>query len=84
MWAYGCSLAGILGSNPAGGLGSLSLVSVVRFPVQVSGTGRSLVQRSPAECGVSECDIEMSKTRRTWPTKGLLRQKKYNFAKGNR
>jgi hypothetical protein len=24
--------------------------------VEVSGTGRSLVQRSPTDCGVSECD----------------------------
>jgi hypothetical protein len=28
----------------------------------------SLVQRSPTECGVSECDHEPSTVRRTWPT----------------
>jgi hypothetical protein len=39
----------------------LSLVSVVCCQVQVSATGWSLVQRSPAECGVSECDREASK-----------------------
>jgi hypothetical protein len=50
-WAYGRSLAGILGSNPAGGLGRLSVVIVVCCPVEVSATGRSLVQRAPIECG---------------------------------
>ena len=34
----------------------------------LSATSRSLVQRSPAECGVSECDIDASKIRRPWPT----------------
>ena len=48
----GGSLAGTEGSNPAGG--SLSLVSVVRH-VEVSATGRSFVQRSPIDWGVSEC-----------------------------
>ena len=33
-----CSLAGIVGSNPAGGLGVLSLVSVVCCQVVVSAT----------------------------------------------
>jgi hypothetical protein len=45
-------------------------VSVVCCYVDVSATGRSLVQRSPAECGVSECDREASKMRRPWPTGG--------------
>jgi hypothetical protein len=31
---------------------------------------RSLVQRRPAVCGVSECDREASITRRPWPTRG--------------
>ena len=31
---------------------------------------RSLVQRSPTECGVSECDRETSIMRRPWPTTG--------------
>jgi hypothetical protein len=47
---YGFSLAGIMGSNPAWGHGCLSLVSVAFCQVQVSATGRSLVQRSPTEC----------------------------------
>jgi hypothetical protein len=41
---------------PPGGDGFLSLVNVVCCQVEVSVTGRSLVQRSPTECGVSECD----------------------------
>jgi hypothetical protein len=35
---------------------------VVCFQVEVSAKGLSLVQRSPTECGVSECDREASKT----------------------
>jgi hypothetical protein len=46
---YGFSLAGIMGSNPTGGHGCLSLVSVTCCQVEVSATGRSLVQRSPTE-----------------------------------
>jgi len=33
-----------------------SLLNVVCCQVEVSATGRSLVQRSPTDCGVSECD----------------------------
>jgi hypothetical protein len=47
----------------------LSLVSVVCCQVEVSASGRSLVQRSPTECGVS-CDREASIMRRPWPTRG--------------
>jgi hypothetical protein len=45
----GRSLAGIVGLNPAGD-GCLSLVSVVCFQVQLSATGRSLLQRSLTVC----------------------------------
>ena len=38
-----------------------------------SATSRSLVQRSPTDCGVSECYRESSTIRRPWPTGGLLR-----------
>jgi hypothetical protein len=37
---------------------------------RVSKTGRSLVQRSPTKCGVSECDREASIMCRLWPTRG--------------
>ena len=42
----------------------MSLVSVLRCQVEVSVTGRSLVQRRPAGCGMSECDRGTSKRRR--------------------
>ena len=45
----------------------LSLVSVVYFRVEVSASGWSLVQRSPTECGVPECDRKVWKIRRAWP-----------------
>jgi hypothetical protein len=36
----------------------------------MSATGRSLVQRSPTECGVSECDLETSV--RSRPTRAVV------------
>jgi len=41
----------------------MSLVSAVRCQVDVSATGRSILQRSPIECGVSECHLETSTIR---------------------
>ena len=61
------------GFVPRRGHRSLSLVGVVRHQVEVSATGRSLVQRNPTECvcvracvreRVSECDRETSQG---WP-----------------
>jgi hypothetical protein len=43
-------------------------VRVLCCQVEVSATGWSLVQRSPTECGVSECDRVASITRKAWPT----------------
>jgi hypothetical protein len=37
---------------------SVSSESCVCCQVEVSATGRSLVQGSPADCGVSECDLD--------------------------
>jgi hypothetical protein len=48
----------------------LSLVSVVYYQVEVSASRTSPVQRSPTECGVSECDREVSTVRRPWPVRG--------------
>jgi hypothetical protein len=42
---------------------SQGTVYIVCCMVEVSATVRSLVQRSPAECGVSECDRETSQRR---------------------
>jgi hypothetical protein len=39
------------------GLGCLSVKNVMCCQVKVSATGRSLVQRNPADCGVSEVII---------------------------
>jgi hypothetical protein len=44
--------AGIVISNPTGGHERLSLVQCLCCQVEVSATGRSLVQRSSTECGV--------------------------------
>ena len=48
----GRPLAGIAGSNPAGEHGCLSLLNVVCGQVEVSATGRSLIERSATDCGV--------------------------------
>jgi len=48
----GRSLAEIVGSNPHRLHGCLSVVSVVCCRVEVCATNRSLVQRSPTDCGV--------------------------------
>jgi len=61
-------LAGIAGSNPNGAW--LSVVCVVCCQVDVSATGWSLVQRSPTECVMSECDREALLMRWPWPTGG--------------
>jgi hypothetical protein len=60
------------------------IVYVVRFvfcQIEVSATGRSLIQRSPTECGVSECDQEASITKRPWPTMLLRHGKNKIFSK---
>jgi hypothetical protein len=55
----------------------VSLVSVVFYLVEVSVTGRSLVQSSYTECGVFDCDLETSTTRRPKPI-GLSNHDKQN------
>jgi len=40
---------------------------------------RSLVQGSPTECGVSECDREASIMTRLWPTTGCYATEKKYF-----
>ena len=57
-WVYCRWLVGTAGSNPAGGMAVSSLVNVVYCQVKISATVQSLIQRSPAESGVSECDLE--------------------------
>jgi hypothetical protein len=57
----GSSLSGITGSNTAGAY-------VLCRQVGVPTSGRSLVQRSPTGCGVSECGLETSTKRMLRPT----------------
>jgi len=40
--------------------GFLSLVSAVYYQVEISAKDRSLIQKSPTEYGVCECDLEIS------------------------
>jgi hypothetical protein len=51
------------------GHGSPSVVSVVFCQLMVSVTGRLLIQGSPTECGVSECDCGTLIMRKPWPTR---------------
>ena len=39
-------------------------MSIVCFQAEVSATGRSLIQRSPTDCGVIVCGLEISSMRR--------------------
>ena len=52
-------LAGIVGSNPTGGNGGLSVESVVYCRVEVSETGRSLVQSSPTTCAYVIASVQV-------------------------
>ena len=56
-WVCGCSLAGIVGSNPAGGIDVCCECRVL------SGGGGFHSTRSPTECGVCECDRGTSQER---------------------
>jgi len=51
-------------------------VIILSCQVEVSASGRSLIQRSPTECGVSEWDREASIMRKRWPTTGYYARKK--------
>jgi hypothetical protein len=50
--------------------GCMSVVSGVCCQAEFSALGRSLVQRSPTACGVSECDRKTSIMRRPWTARG--------------
>ena len=68
--AYVCGRppAGIVGSNPTGGM-DVCLLWVCCCPVEVSATSWSLVQRSPTDCGASLCVIQKP---REWGGPGPL------------
>jgi hypothetical protein len=57
-------------------------VSDVCCQAEVSATGRSLVQSSPTDCGVSECDREASIIRRPWPEQGAVTAQEKKFIAG--
>ena len=56
--------------------GCLSVVTVVCCRVEVSATGRSLIQSSPTEYGASQCDLETSTMSKPRPTGGCRAMKK--------
>jgi hypothetical protein len=74
------SLAGIAGFESNRGQGCLSFVSVVCFQIEVSVSGRSLVRRSPTECGVSECDLGTSTVRMPRSTRSVETRKQQRVA----
>ena len=61
------------------GHGCLPLVSVLCCQVEFSASGWSLVQRSPTECVVSECNREASIMRRPYLTRGCCAMEKKNI-----
>ena len=70
----GRSPAGIGGFESHQGHGCLSIVRVACFQVGVSATGRSLVQKTPTDCGMFfECERKISIMRRPLPIGGLKR-----------
>ena len=76
VWVCGPSLCWDCGFESRRGHGYLSLVSVVCCHVEMSATGRSLVQRSATECGVSECDLDTSTLRMPRPSSAVQPGKK--------
>jgi hypothetical protein len=68
----GCLPVDIVVSNLVGGMDvCLSVVSVVCCQVEVSASGRSLVQRGTNVCWLSnECDLETSTKKSPRPTEG--------------
>jgi hypothetical protein len=78
-WSAAARLLGLLVRIPPGAW--MSVVSVAYWQVEFSATSWSLVQRSPTECGVCECDREASTMRRPWPTGGCQAIGKKNYCK---
>jgi hypothetical protein len=76
VWVGVRSLAVFAGSIPPEHR-YLSLVSGVCCWVEVSATGRALVQRSPTACNVSECDLETSTIRRPRLTRTVEPRQKF-------
>ena len=62
---------GLRVSNPAGAWMSVSRECCVFFQVEVSATGRSLIQTSLTECDVFECNLETSTVKRPRPSRAV-------------
>ena len=71
-WVYDRSLTGLVRSNPTGGMDACLFFDVVCCQVEVSATGRSLVQRRPTECCLSECDHEATIARSHLPSRAVV------------
>ena len=75
------SFPGVAGSNPDVGMDT-GLLWTLCWQVEVSSSGQSLVQRSPSECGMSECERVASTLRR--PTKvcrAIVKKRNMSFAR---
>ena len=69
-WPAAAPLLGLQVRIPQGAWMSVCCEFCLLCEVEVSTSSWSLVQRSPIECGVSECDREASTTRSSWPARG--------------
>jgi hypothetical protein len=69
-WVCERSLAGVMGSNPAGGM-KVYRECCMCCDVEVSATCQSFVSRILTVCDMSECDIETSTKRRLRPTRAV-------------
>ena len=76
VWVCGRLLIGIAGSKLGGTNVCLLLGFCVCCQVEISATDRSLVQRSPTLCGVSECDLDTSTMRKPTPTRAVEPRRK--------
>jgi len=69
--SYPANTTYICGFEFRRGHGCISVMNIVCCQVEVSATSWSLIQRSPTECGVSECDLETSTNEEPRPSRGL-------------
>jgi len=69
-WVCGRLFTEIAGSNPAWGI-DIFCQYCPCCRVKDSAMGRSLFQRSPSECAVSECDFEISTMSRPRPARAV-------------
>jgi hypothetical protein len=77
----GRPIVGIAGTNPAETWISVSLGDVC-CQVEVSSYDWSLAQRSPTECGMSECESEASIMRQPWHTSDSCAGRRGDYIRG--